>query len=104
MKVLWTKSALASLYDIYKYYMENVSITIAYKIRVNILATAAQLKKHSYIGKIEELLKDMEGGHRYIAKDNYKIIYKIQANTIYITDIFDTRQNPDKIKSRNFKD
>jgi hypothetical protein len=81
--------------------MENVSITIAYKMRDNILATAAQLKKHSHIGQIEELLKDMEGSHRYIVKDNYKIIYKIQANTIYITDVFDTRQNPDKIKTRN---
>ena len=32
---------------------------------------------------------------------NYKIIYKIQTNTIYITDVFDTRQDPDKIKERN---
>jgi len=32
---------------------------------------------------------------------NYKIICKIQTNTIYITDVFDTRQDPDKIKERN---
>ena len=101
MKVLWTKSALASLHGIYRYYKENVSITIACKIRDNILASVSQLEKHSLIGQIEELLEDMEGGHRYIVKDNYKIIYKIQTNTIYITDIFDTRQNPDKIKTRN---
>lgn len=101
MKVLWTKSALASLYDIYKYYKENVSITIACKLRDNILAVASQLDKHSHIGQIEELLKEMEGGHRYIVKDNYKIIYKIQTHKVYITDVFDTRQNPDKIKSRN---
>ncbi|HZK95349.1 MAG TPA: type II toxin-antitoxin system RelE/ParE family toxin [Prolixibacteraceae bacterium] len=101
MKVLWTKSALASLYDIYRYYNANVSITIACKVRDNILAITRQLEKHSHIGQIEELLKEMEGGHRYIVKDNYKIIYKIQTNTIYITDVFDTRQNPDKIKERN---
>lgn len=101
MKVLWTKTALASLYDIYKYYRENVSITIACKIRDNILAVSRQLEKHSLIGQIEESLKEMEEGHRYIIKDNYKIIYKIQTNTIYITDVFDTRQDPDKIKERN---
>ncbi len=101
MKVLWTKSALASLYDIYKYYNENVSITIAYNVRDNILAAARQLEQHAHIGQSEELLKEMESGHRYIVKDNYKIIYKIQTNKIYITDIFDTRQDPDKIKERN---
>jgi plasmid stabilization system protein ParE len=101
MKVLWTKSALASLYDIYKYYNENVSITIACKVRDTILAVASQLEKHSHIGQIEELLKEMEGDHRYIVKDNYKIIYKIQNDKLYITDDFDTRQDPDKIKERN---
>jgi plasmid stabilization system protein ParE len=101
MKVLWTKFALASLYEIYKYYKENVSITIASKIRDNILVGAGHLDKHSYIGQIEELLKDMEGGHRYIVKNNYKIIYKIDTNKVYITDVFDTRQDPDKIKESN---
>ena len=101
MKVLWTKSALAAFHDIYEYHKEKVSITIAYKIRDIILAGAGQLEKHSYLGQIEELLKDMEGSHRYIVKDNYKIIYKIQTNKIYITDVFDTLQNPEKIKTRN---
>ena len=101
MKVHWTKSALVSLYNICKYYKENVSITIAYKIRDNILAGAGQLEKHSHTGQVEELLKDMKGGHRYILKDNYKIICKIQQNKLYITDVFDTRQSPDKIKARN---
>jgi len=101
MKVFWTKSALASLYDIYKYYNENVSITIACKVRDNIFMVASQLEKHAHIGQIEEFLKELEGGHRYIVKDNYKIIYKIQIHKIYITDVFDTRQDPDKIKLRN---
>lgn len=101
MKVLWTKSALASLYDIYKYNKENVSITIACKIRDNILVVTSQLEKHSPIRQIEELLKQMDGGHRYIVNDNYKIIYKIQNDKLYITDVFDTRQDPDKIKERN---
>jgi plasmid stabilization system protein ParE len=101
MKVIWTKTALTSLYEIYKYYKENVSITIACKVRDNILAIARQLENHTHIGQIEELLKEMKGGHRYIVKDNCKIIYKIQTNKMYITDVFDTRQDPDKIKERN---
>lgn len=61
----------------------------------------SQLEKHSQIGQIEELLKELDGGHRYIVNDNYKIIYKIQIDKLYITDVFDTRQDPDKIKERN---
>jgi toxin ParE1/3/4 len=101
MKVLWTKSALVSLYDIYKYYKENVSITIACKIRDLVLSGTVQLRKHSQSGQVEELLKDLNVNHRYIVRGNYKIIYKIQTDTIYITDVFYTRQNPDKIKTRN---
>ena len=78
-----------------------MSITIACKLCDDILAVTSQLEKNSQIGQIEELLKEMEGGHRYIVKDNYKIIYKIQSPKIYITDEFDTRQNPDKIMERN---
>ena len=101
MKVLWTKSALASLYDIYKYYKENVGITIVSKIRDFILSSTGQIEKYSHSGQLEELLKGLEGGHRFIVRSNYKIIYKIRNNRIYITDIFDTRQNPEKIKVRN---
>lgn len=101
MKVLWTKSALASLYDIYKYYKDNVSIIIACKIRDFVLSSAGQIEKYSHSGQIEELLKGLEGGHRFIIRSNYKIIYKIKNDKIYITDVFDTRQNPEKIKERN---
>ena len=40
----------------------------------------------------------MEEGHRYIIRGNYKIIYKIQNKKLFITDVFDTRQDPESIK------
>ena len=49
----------------------------------------------------EESLSDLGKGHRYIIRGNYKIIYKIQNQKMYITDVFDTRQNPEKITTRN---
>lgn len=101
MKVFWTKYSLASLYEIYKYYKENVSNENARRIRKIILSAADQLEKHPHSGQIEELLKGVAGSHRYIVRNNYKLIYKIENNKIYITDIFDSRQNPDKIKERN---
>ena len=65
------------------------------------LSSTKQLEKYSKSGSNEELLIDLKEGHRYIIRGNYKIIYKILNNKIYITDIFDVRQNPDKIIQRN---
>ena len=101
MNVFWTKFALNSLSAIYKYYKVNVSLTIATNIRDGILSSTNQLEKHSLSGQIEVNLLDLEKGHRYIIRGNYKIIYMIQNRNVYVTDVFDTRQNPDKLTYRN---
>jgi hypothetical protein len=50
--------------------------------------------------QIEELLIDRQYAYRYIVCKNYKIIYSIDytLQLIKIADVFDTRQNPTKIK------
>lgn len=101
MKVFWTKLALDSLSDIYHYYKNSVSENIACNIRDSILSSTNQLEKHSLSGQIEEFLMDLNEGHRYIIRGNYKVIYKIQNQKVYVTDVFDTRQSPDKILKRN---
>ena len=98
MKVFWTKFALDSLSEVYYYYLKNVNENIASNIRDSILSSTKQLEKYSLSGPTEELLMDLEEGHRYIIRGNYKIIYKIQNKKVYITDVFDTRQNPEKIR------
>jgi hypothetical protein len=58
------------------------------------------LKKHPEIGQIEELLKNRKEEFRYLIHKNCKLIYwiNINKNQIEIIDVFDTRQNPPKIK------
>jgi len=101
MRVLWTKFALNSLADIYKYYKENVSVTIALNIRDRVLTCTRQLEKQPLSGPKEIMLDELNEEHRFLIRGNYKIIYKILGNTVYITDVFDSRQNPDKIKTIN---
>jgi plasmid stabilization system protein ParE len=101
MKIFWTKFALLSLSEIYKYYKENVNLHIANNICDSLLASARQLDKHSLSGQNEELLIDLSEDHRYLVRGNYKIIYKIKNKKIYITDVFDTRQDPEKVIRRN---
>ena len=74
---------------------------VADKIRKSIFDATRPLTKEPLIGQIEENLLDLKQGHRYLVEGNYKIIYRLVGNDIYITDIFDCRQNPQKIKRRN---
>ncbi len=97
MKVLWTKFALNSLHEIFNYYRDNVSYTVAQNIKNNILSGTHQLEKQPLSGPIVVMLSSLEkDSYRYIIRGNYKIIYKIQNKKIFIMDVFDTRQNPDR--------
>jgi toxin ParE1/3/4 len=55
-------------------------------------------------GSIETSLTDLKEEHRYVIRGNYKIIYKIQHKNVFITDIFDIRQDPEKIIRSNESD
>ena len=37
-------------------------------------------------------------GHRRLIESHFKIIYRVIGDCIYITDIFDSRQDADKMK------
>lgn len=104
MKVFWTKFAMNSLNDIFSYHKENASIVVSDNIKENILSGSRQLVKQPFSGSIEPLLIELKEEHRYIIRGNYKIIYKIKQKKVYITDIFDTRQDPDKLNPNNESD
>lgn len=98
MEIEITEFAESELIRIYDYYRSVASEPVARKIKDRILEKALTLTTFPLRGQEEENLKELNEGHRYLIEGNYKIIYKISGNTVFITDIFDTRQNPDKIK------
>jgi toxin ParE1/3/4 len=70
----------------------------AEKIKKSIITATKSLLKQPFIGNLEENLIELKQGHRYLVEGNYKIIYITIDKEIYITDIFDCRQNPTKMK------
>lgn len=104
MKVVWTNFALCALREIFVYYKENVNQKVADKIKTEIFKATKQLKTQPFSGAIDELLQMLNEEHRYLIVKNYKIIYKISDKKIYITDVFDTRQNPEKLIANNSSD
>jgi plasmid stabilization system protein ParE len=99
MKVIWSDFASETLKDIYDYYKEFASETIARKIKENIFIATRQLINHPESGQVEETLLQLEKGHRYLVNNNYKIVYKKVKEGVLITDVFDTRQDPIKINN-----
>jgi len=100
LEVYWTEFAEKELEKIFDYYYEKVSYNFAKKITNGIYKEALKLEKQPEIGQIEDLLKGRKKRFRYLVFKNYKLIYWINnfESRIEIYDVFDTRQNPAKVK------
>ena len=99
MKLVITEPAKLRLKEIHDYYKENVSEKIAGKIRYGIIRKLKSIRKNPFVGQEEDMLKGLGLSHRRRVEGNYKIIYRIDSKTIYVTDIFDSRQNPSQMKA-----
>jgi len=99
MKVKITDPAKEQLKRIYQYYRRKGNGKKGRQVRKNVLDTAKLLQDNPYLGQEEEHLKHLGRSHRYVpVKPFYKMIYLVLKPIIFITDIFDTRQDPEKMK------
>ena len=98
MKILITNYAKLQFREIVKYYKFIAGKNVSDKIKINILKALDLIKENPWSGQIEENLIGLNLSHRRIVKGNYKIIYRLEGDIILITDIFDTRRNPDDMK------
>lgn len=100
LEIIWSEFAEKQLDEIFEYYTENVNIRVGRKVLRNLLKAPEQLKSSPFIGQTENLLTERKNSYRYLIHKNYKIIYSVDPEDgfIKIADIFDTRQNPEKIK------
>jgi len=101
MEVEITAFARLRLNEVYEYYKIRASERIALQITDRLLDAIEELGKLPEIGSIELNLVHLKKNHRYIVCGNYKIIFRHYKNIIYVTDIFDCRQDPAKISKRN---
>jgi toxin ParE1/3/4 len=98
VKLVYTEQAIASLQECMDFFSPEVPAEKVNEIRDRILAKADQLLVNPYIGQQEEYLEHVGQSHRRVIQGNYKIIYKVKGDVIFITDIFDSRQDPAKMK------
>jgi toxin ParE1/3/4 len=100
LKIIWSEFAETQLDEIYEYYEKKSSPRVAKKLLKGIINEPKKLIKSPLIGQEEELLKQRKTEYRYLVFKSYKLIYSFdnQNGFIKIADVFDTRQNPPKLK------
>lgn len=101
LTVFWTEFAKDKLDDIFEYYkLKTKDVNVARKLVNSIIDHTIGLEKQPNIGQKEELLSHRPQNFRYLVFKSYKIIYWVNElkNRIDITHVFDTRQDPFKIR------
>lgn len=99
MKVKLTANARRRLQEIRDYHKAKGNVAKGRRIGRKILTDAKKLEKHPKLGQVETNLESEGKGHRYLlVKPFYKLVYLIIRPIIFITDIFDTRQDPEKMR------
>ncbi len=99
-KIIWSEFAEIQLDEIFEFYSREINASFANKFLKAIIKEPNKLLKAPFIGQKELFLKGREIEYRYLIFKNYKLIYSIDNlnKFIKIADIFDTRQNPVKLK------
>jgi plasmid stabilization system protein ParE len=98
MKLIYTEQALFSLEEALNFIAPKVTHIKLIEIRDEVLDAADTLLLQPLQGQKEPFLEHLGLGHRHLVVSHYKIIYRVIEESIYITDIFDSRQDPDKMK------
>ena len=96
-RIIWSDFASDNLKEIITYYKEVAGENISRKLTAKIFRSTKQLIRYPLSGQVELSLEHLDEGHRYLVVGNYKLVYRIIDNDILITDLFDSRQDPEKI-------
>lgn len=102
MKVVFTDQSIDSLNECMDFLSLTVNPRKIKAIQNSILDKAETLAQNPGIGQAEPLLQHLGFGHRRIVFHHIKIIYKIEGDSVIITDFFDSRQDPCKMKGWGF--
>ena len=93
IQVIWTDESLGDLEAIYDYLTEQ-SPKAAKKTTRSILARTRQLETFPEPGSPQETNKSVSRSYRYLVEGNYKIIYNVEGEALYVEAVVDTRQDP----------
>jgi plasmid stabilization system protein ParE len=94
--VIWSDRTWNDLDMIFDFIAKDSRIQ-AEKQVLHIIDRGEQLSAHPFSGQIQpDIDPSLEA--RYLIQDNYKIIYFVGESNVMVDTVFDTRQDPIKLK------
>lgn len=96
--VVWTEFAENQLDDIFEYFLVVSGFEQAQKIVQKLIIATKVLELQPEVGQIEEALLNRKEQVRYLVEGNFKILYFLRNGMVIISDVFDARQSPKRLK------
>ena len=101
MKIRFTKKTEAELLRIVDIFNEYAGARSANAFIDKVAICGSTLLKHPLSGQIEQILSDRKKTYRFkYINDNYKLIYHVTKNTIWVVDFWDRRCDPLRLAKR----
>jgi plasmid stabilization system protein ParE len=100
MRLIITDQASQSLENLVLFYVEERKIP---KTKVNLLLSellqrTRSLTEQPYIGQYEPFLEHLNKGYRRLLVRNVKIIYRVEADSVFVLDYFETHRDPETMQ------
>ena len=95
--VIYLPSALLRLRDALEFLRMTLPPNQVEVLMTRVLNRADSLSTTHGQGQVEPQLEHLGKEHRRLIEGHFKIIYRVEGSTVYVTDIFDSRQNPEKM-------
>ena len=92
--VIWAPQAVYNFNGILVYLLENWTLEVALDYESNVYDLIDTIVHNPSIGTASE---KYAGLRKFLITKHGFLIYRISENNLEIVDIFDTRQNPDKM-------
>ncbi|MEO8067515.1 MAG: hypothetical protein ABI599_07480 [Flavobacteriales bacterium] len=98
MKLIVLRQANDSFGRSLRHLASVYSRTYLNALRRKVKAELVWLKENSGGGQFEDQLAHLNNGYRRLVVAPFKIVYRIEGNTVVVTDIFDARRDPKEMK------
>ena len=92
-KIIWNKAASQTFDKITNYLVDEVSLTAAQNFATAIYDKIDYVAKYPFVGRSVKGTKSLKMLN--VAK-HYHLFFRVQGKTLFISDFFDSRQDPGK--------
>jgi Plasmid stabilization system protein len=98
MKIIWSPRAIKRLDELFEWLREK-SDKSAIAIYNDLFDSVKLLEDFPSLAPIEPILSHLNRTYRsLVIRNNYKVVYYTEGSFIYISTVWDCRQNPKKLK------